>query len=36
MEKDIKKRIVDEYDLINSLSIGTYRRTITHTFHPED
>ena len=37
MEKDIKnEKTVDEYDLINSLSIGTYCRKIKHKFNTEE
>ena len=44
MEKDIEKSIInnleakisDEYDLINSLSIGEYCRKIKHKFNTEE
>ena len=34
--KDIEEKIVDEYDLINSLSIGKYCRKIKHEFNTEE
>ena len=33
---DTEEKIVDEYDLINSLSIGKYCRKIKHEFNTEE
>lgn len=36
MIKDIEEKIIDDYDLINSLSIGKYCRKIKHKFNTEE
>lgn len=33
---DTEEKILDEYDLINSLSIGNYCRKIKHKFNTEE